>query len=58
MRGVLTASGVNVGVGAAAILLYRLVSLGLQTLTGAVSVATLVPALRRQPKPERLRPHS
>lgn len=58
MLGVLTASGVNVGVGAAAILLYRLVSLGLQTLTGAVSVATLVPALRRQPKPERLRPHS
>jgi uncharacterized protein (TIRG00374 family) len=50
MLGVLTASGVDVGVGAAAILLYRLVSLGLQTVAGAIAVVTLVPALRRSPE--------
>ncbi len=47
MLGVLTASGVDVGVAAAAILLYRLVSLGLQTVAGAIAVVTLIPALRR-----------
>lgn len=51
MLGVLTASGVDLGLGAAAILLYRLVSLGLQTVAGAVAVATLVPALQRSPHP-------
>lgn len=49
MLGVLTASGVNVELGAAAVVLYRLVSLGLQTIVGAVAVITLVPALRRSP---------
>ena len=47
MLGVLTASGVDAGLGAAAILLYRLVSLGLQTVAGAIAVATLAPALER-----------
>ena len=50
MLGVLTASGVDLGLGAAAILLYRLVSLGLQALAGTVAVATLIPALRRSPE--------
>jgi uncharacterized protein (TIRG00374 family) len=44
--GVLTASGVNLSVGAAAVLLYRLVSLGIQTAVGGVALATLIPALR------------
>jgi uncharacterized membrane protein YbhN (UPF0104 family) len=48
MLGVLTASGVNLGLGAAAIVLYRLVSLGLQALAGTIAVATLVPALQRE----------
>jgi uncharacterized membrane protein YbhN (UPF0104 family) len=47
MLGVLTASGVNVGLGAAAIILYRLVSLGIQAALGAIAVATLVPSVRR-----------
>jgi len=51
MLGVLTASGVNLGLGAAAIILYRLVSLGLQALAGTVAVATLIPALQRSAKP-------
>ncbi|HWE14785.1 MAG TPA: lysylphosphatidylglycerol synthase transmembrane domain-containing protein [Solirubrobacteraceae bacterium] len=45
--GVLTASGVNLGLGAAAVVLYRLVSLGIQTGTGTIALATLIPALRR-----------
>jgi uncharacterized membrane protein YbhN (UPF0104 family) len=44
--GVLTASGVNLELGAAAVILYRLVSLGIQTAVGAVALATLIPALR------------
>lgn len=51
MVGVLTASGVSLGVAAAAVLLYRFVSLGLQTLTGAIAVGTLVPALQRPHEP-------
>jgi uncharacterized membrane protein YbhN (UPF0104 family) len=49
MLGVLTASGVNVGLGGAAIVLYRLVSLGIQAMAGAIAVATLTaqPAIRR-----------
>jgi uncharacterized membrane protein YbhN (UPF0104 family) len=47
MLGVLTASGVNSGLGAAAVVLYRVVSLGTQGTVGAAAVATLVPALRR-----------
>jgi uncharacterized membrane protein YbhN (UPF0104 family) len=45
MLGVLTASGVGLGLGAAAVIVYRLVSLGLQAATGALAVATLVPSL-------------
>jgi uncharacterized membrane protein YbhN (UPF0104 family) len=47
MLGVLTASGVNAGLGAAAIILYRLVSLGIQAAAGAIAVATLTAALAR-----------
>jgi uncharacterized membrane protein YbhN (UPF0104 family) len=46
MLGVLTASGVNLGLGAAAIVLYRFVSLGLQATLGAIAVATLTATLR------------
>ena len=49
MLGVLTASGVGSGLGAAAIVLYRFVALGTQGVLGAACVATLVPALREQP---------
>jgi uncharacterized membrane protein YbhN (UPF0104 family) len=48
MLGVLTASGVNLGVGAAAVVLYRFVSLGVQAILGTVAVATLIPALERE----------
>jgi putative heme transporter len=48
MLGVLTTSGVNLGLGAAAVVLYRFVSLGLQAVLGTVAVATLVPALQRE----------
>ena len=49
MLGVLTASGVNLGLGAAAVVLYRFVSLGIQAIGGALAVATLIPALQRLP---------
>jgi uncharacterized membrane protein YbhN (UPF0104 family) len=49
LLGVLTASGVNLGLGAAAILLYRFVSLGIQALAGAIAVATLTASLQRAP---------
>jgi uncharacterized membrane protein YbhN (UPF0104 family) len=52
MLGVLTASGVNLGLGAAAIILYRFVSLGLQATIGAAAVAALTSALRRSPATE------
>jgi uncharacterized membrane protein YbhN (UPF0104 family) len=45
MLGVFTASGVPVGLAAAAIVLYRFVSLGLQAVIGSVAVASLAPAL-------------
>jgi uncharacterized membrane protein YbhN (UPF0104 family) len=52
MLSVLTASGVESGLGAAAIVLYRFVSLGTQGVLGALAVGTLVPALRRiRPQP-------
>jgi uncharacterized membrane protein YbhN (UPF0104 family) len=41
MLGVLTASGVSAGLAAAAIVLYRFVSLGIQAVAGAIAVATL-----------------
>jgi uncharacterized membrane protein YbhN (UPF0104 family) len=47
MLGVLTSSGVDSGLGAAAVVLYRVVSLGTQSVLGAAAVAALVPALRR-----------
>lgn len=53
MLGVLTASGVNLGLGAAAIILYRFVSLGIQALAGAIAVAALTAALQRSsPEPD------
>jgi uncharacterized protein (TIRG00374 family) len=48
MLGVLTSSGVSLGLGAAAVVLYRFVSLGLQALLGTVAAATLVPTLQRE----------
>lgn len=47
MLGVLTASGVNLGLGGAAILLYRFVSLGIQAIAGTIAVATLTASLQR-----------
>ncbi|HWF74762.1 MAG TPA: lysylphosphatidylglycerol synthase transmembrane domain-containing protein [Solirubrobacteraceae bacterium] len=53
MLGVLTASGVDLGLGAAAIVLYRFVSLGIQAVAGAIAVAMLTAALGRSaPDPE------
>jgi uncharacterized membrane protein YbhN (UPF0104 family) len=46
--GVLTASGTSLGLAAAAVIFYRLVSLGLQAVFGALAVATLVPAVGRE----------
>ena len=48
MLGVLATSGVNLGLGAAAVVLYRFVSLGLQAILGTIAVATLIPALERR----------
>jgi uncharacterized membrane protein YbhN (UPF0104 family) len=48
MLGVLTASGVGLGLGGAAVILYRLVSLGLQAATGAIAGMALFAALQRQ----------
>jgi uncharacterized membrane protein YbhN (UPF0104 family) len=50
MLGVLTASGVNVGLGAAAIVLYRFVALGIQAVAGAIAVTTLTAAIQRDPQ--------
>ena len=49
MLGVLSASGVNAGLGAAAIILYRFVSLGIQAVAGAIAVAILTASLQRPP---------
>lgn len=49
MLGVLTASGVNLALGAAAVILYRFVSLGIQAAAGAIAVGTLTTALQRSP---------
>lgn len=45
MLGVLSSSGVDLALGGAAVLLYRIVSLGLQTGLGTLAVLALVPAL-------------
>jgi uncharacterized membrane protein YbhN (UPF0104 family) len=50
MLGVLTASGVNAGLGGAAIVLYRFVSLGLQTAGGTIAVALLLRTLGAIPR--------
>jgi hypothetical protein len=42
------ASGVDAGLAGAAIVCYRAIALGLQSLTGVASVASLVPAVRRE----------
>lgn len=55
MLGVLTTSGVDLGLGAAAIVLYRLISLGTQGTLGATAVATLIPSLRHAPNRKSLR---
>jgi uncharacterized protein (TIRG00374 family) len=49
MLGVLTSSGVNLALGAAAVVLYRFVSLGLQAILGAIAVSTLIPSLQGRP---------
>jgi uncharacterized membrane protein YbhN (UPF0104 family) len=45
MLGVLTASGVGAGVGAAAIVCYRAIALGVQATLGAIAVGTLAPEI-------------
>jgi putative heme transporter len=45
MLGILTASGVNAGLAGAAIILYRLISLGLQTVLGGLATASLIRSL-------------
>jgi putative heme transporter len=52
MLGVLTSSGVDPALGGAAVILYRFVSLGLQSACGAVAIATLIPALSRHAAPD------
>jgi uncharacterized membrane protein YbhN (UPF0104 family) len=46
MLGVMTASGVNLALGAAAVVLYRFVSLGIQAVAGIIAVVALAAALR------------
>jgi uncharacterized membrane protein YbhN (UPF0104 family) len=48
MLGVLTASGVDAGTGAAAIVVYRAIALGLQSGVGAVALALLIPSVRAE----------
>jgi putative heme transporter len=45
MLGVLTASGVDAGVGAAAIVCYRAIALGVQAVLGAIAFAALAPEI-------------
>jgi uncharacterized membrane protein YbhN (UPF0104 family) len=45
MLGVLTASGVGAAVGAAAIVCYRAIALGVQSALGAIAFATLAPEI-------------
>ena len=48
MLGVLVASGVDSATGAAAIVVYRAVALGLQSGAGAVAVSLLIPSVRAE----------
>jgi uncharacterized membrane protein YbhN (UPF0104 family) len=50
MLGIFVASGVDSGVAAAAIVCYRAISLGLQSITGVVGVLSLAADLRRKPR--------
>jgi uncharacterized protein (TIRG00374 family) len=45
MLGVLTASGVDADVGAAAIVCYRAIALGVQAMLGVIALVTLAPDL-------------
>jgi hypothetical protein len=45
MLAVLTASGVDAGIGAAAIVCYRTVALGVQSALGVIAVVTLAPEI-------------
>lgn len=56
MLGVLTASGVDLAAGAAAVLIYRFISLGLQALAGAAAVVSLMRSLRREATPVTTQP--
>jgi uncharacterized membrane protein YbhN (UPF0104 family) len=55
MLGVLTASGVGAAAGAAAILCYRAIALGVQAVLGALAFAALVPEIG-MPRRERMQP--
>jgi hypothetical protein len=48
MLGILTASGVNLGVAAAAVICYRAIALGVQGALGAVGVVSLGGDLRQE----------
>ena len=48
MAGVFQTSGVGLDVSAAAIVIYRAVSLGLQAAVGAAALGLLVPAVREE----------
>jgi putative heme transporter len=48
MLGVLTSSGVDPALGAAAVVVYRFISLGFQAVAGAIAVGTLIPSLQRE----------
>ena len=48
MLGIFVASGVDAGLAAAAIVCYRAIALGLQSVSGAFAVTALIPAVRRE----------
>jgi putative heme transporter len=48
MLGIFVASGVDSGLAAAAIVCYRAIALGLQSVAGVAGIASLVPAVRRE----------
>jgi len=58
MLGIFVASGVDSGLAAAAIVCYRAISLGLQSITGVVSVLSLARALRREHRATEQQPDS
>jgi putative heme transporter len=48
MLGILVASGVDAGIGAAGVVCYRAIAIGLQSLLGVAAVTSLVPAARAE----------